>query len=446
MDVKDGNGNQKKQGGDDIRVWISDTHNQAFQASDVIDMGNGSYISDIPFSWAGSISIKASLKYNVEIQRVHFLLRNVLKTTKLIGAGFESPFSSEATPCSPFPGIPGFHELCNFTSENGGLSWYCGKPRNSGLHCRHWKYNFDFPFTSPFPLTAAETVWAARSQLCKDDKIQSITVHVSPKTVASYQKPQPKCGSLRLEKSWIGTGPRGFFKNRVWYPSECTLPVLSTGALQTCLRNTTVLMLGDSNLRLAYQILTNRLQCKPEGIPQWHTPHYCYHKQTNTSIHWHPHGLPFHLGFNTKYASRHNLKPANEYVDEVPNDRNFIVLIHLYLHLTPHHYSVFSSHIRAIRRSVEKLLTRNPRVKVIIRGPHAASNFNEWYGIRGGDLAALRFTDIIKKEFNGMYEKIYFLQPWDMTVAIDNAEFHPPGFVNDALMNLVLDFACFNSL
>ena len=65
-----------------------------------------------------------------------------------------------------------------------------------------------------------------------------------------------------------------------------------------------------------------------------------------------------------------------------------------------------------------------------------------WDPIRGGDMPAPIYTRIIKRELKGLYDKVYFLQPWDMTVAIQNSGFHPPPMVNEALADMVLTYIC----
>ena len=43
--------------------------------------------------------------------------------------------ATEFTRCAPIPFGYGYNSLCNFTSLNGGFSWFCGKPTKKGLTC-----------------------------------------------------------------------------------------------------------------------------------------------------------------------------------------------------------------------------------------------------------------------------------------------------------------------
>lgn len=44
-------------------------------------------------------------------------------------------FIVEETPCNYNNQVPGYNELCNFTQENYGRPWYCGKPRLVIIEC-----------------------------------------------------------------------------------------------------------------------------------------------------------------------------------------------------------------------------------------------------------------------------------------------------------------------
>ena len=56
-------------------------------------------------------------------------------------AGFESGSIKEYTKCQPRrQWLPQYSSVCNLTMDNGGMSWYCGKPNNTKLLCEDWTY------------------------------------------------------------------------------------------------------------------------------------------------------------------------------------------------------------------------------------------------------------------------------------------------------------------
>lgn len=444
VDVRDGRGRAIATGGDQVRVWMVDSKNKANQAGHVIDLGNGSYVSSMPLSWPGSVHIRASIAYNSAVIRVHFFLRNIAKTVRPLGAGFVSPYDSEATLCSPFPVIQGYevHQLCNFTDLNGGVPWYCGKPRKPQLGCRHWRYVFDTDFITPMPITEAEKTW---SKCVRELRFQSIpsslNIRVGPRGIKPRYPVMPRCGEQSLERSWTSSSPQGYFMNQVWYPSTCKLPMIISDkpALDKCVRDTTFLFLGDSNLRFAFAKLTKLIKCTPDSGPvksRWHKPLRCQHNDTNTDIHWKPHGFPFHIGTVDVMGERTHMRSPSTYIDEIPRDGRFVVVVHVYPHYSFHHYSVFTAQIRALRSSVERVLARNPLVKLVVRGAHAIAG--------GFDLEATHYNEVLEREFRGLHDKVFFLQTWDMTVAIENKDLHPPDYIHMELLRIVLEYVCVN--
>ena len=216
---------------------------------------------------------------------------------------------------------------------------------------------------------------------------------------------------------------------------------LDQSQLKKCLRNTTILLSGDSNARLMFNILARRVGCKGSlgtGARRWHHPLSCTDVHSNISISWHLHSRPLEANDRSLLT---DAKPTTQLLNEIPAEGKFVVLIHLYLHFTPHHYSLLAKTYHVTRLAMERVLHRNPHVKFVIRGPHQVLH-GAWLPVVGGDLAAPLFTKIIKREFQGLEDKIYFLQPWDMTVAVESCGYHPEGFVNEAITGLFVQYLC----
>ncbi|GFN77551.1 nxpe family member 3 [Plakobranchus ocellatus] len=153
VDVYDGNGNPLKRGGDEVRVWLVERAKGASLAGIVTDLNNGSYIAHLQLQWPGVQQIQAELTFSREALRAHDYLRHVTKVMRYIAGGFSKGPLSEATLCSPFPEIPGYPDLCNYSHPVYGLSWFCGKPRKPELQCEDWVSIRDMEFFAPLPLT-----------------------------------------------------------------------------------------------------------------------------------------------------------------------------------------------------------------------------------------------------------------------------------------------------
>ncbi|XP_035829237.1 NXPE family member 3 [Aplysia californica] len=449
VDVYDGRGRPLSRGGDEVRVLLQEPEKKASLATEVTDLGNGSYYAAVPLLWTGSPLVKASLVYNRELIRAHHYARSAVKSIKNIAAGFKSFFASEATLCSPFPFLPGYSRFCNFTEENGGMPWYCGHPRNEALTCRHWWRSFDLEFVYPLPVTAAEEAWstyvASRKPTARVPTEIKVKVTDSAKPSPQRHTTSPPVGKAANLQSWTSQAPRGYFLQNSWVSSSSTIPKFTKPQLLQCLKNTTVLFLGDSNARLAFKILAERVGCSlntGEVKPSWHHPLSCEDNQNNIYMYWQIHALPFHAGKKSG-CDRGDSKSAKQYIDEIPAEGKYLLMIHLNLHFPAHHYSVFTSQMHQVRASVERVLRRNPEVKVVVRGPHQA--LKGWVPLNGGDITAHVLTNIIKRLFEGLTDRVFFLQPWDMTVAIQNGPFHPSNLVNNAISDLFLAYACYSS-
>ena len=73
---------------------------------------------------------------------------------KNINGLFDNGKIQEETICHPRrEGLPQYQKICNFTMNNGGMSWYCGKPDNTTFLCEDWtsvrsnKSDLNHPFS-----------------------------------------------------------------------------------------------------------------------------------------------------------------------------------------------------------------------------------------------------------------------------------------------------------
>jgi len=135
----DGWGNKIHEGGDIIRAWIREPSIGARVAGFVKDHGDGSYSAFVKALWEGQREIWVSiantkeyvgifLNYVKEYGLLYFIRGLFLDKDKGI---------LETTHCSTVPKILKYEKICNFTSENFGISWYCGQPRKIG--CEDWE-------------------------------------------------------------------------------------------------------------------------------------------------------------------------------------------------------------------------------------------------------------------------------------------------------------------
>ena len=274
-------------------------------------------------------------------------------------------------------------KLCNFTKYNGGAEWYCGHPRGKELSCEHWKNTIDGLYMSfRLPLTDDERHFNKES-------FNLLPENISLRVTGEERQRPSHVGRMEENiRSWSSRAPRGYFMNNTWEAMGYKIKHITKEQLNTCLKNTTVILNGDSNLRFAFKEMAARLDCEistGKVLPRWHHPLSCINSNNSLSVYWQIHGLPFHAG-NGGWCSRSELRHVVDSLDEIPAVGRFVLMIHYNLHFTYHHYSQFARNMRLIRLAVERVLGRNPSVKLVLRGPHQA--FLGRRPIYNGDLIA----------------------------------------------------------
>jgi len=124
--LKDGRGQRRPLGGDSVRLWLETEELQAALAADVVDNKDGSYLATAPLPWTAHVRVKATVAHSRELFRTNLYIQRLYKTAHWFSGNFVSPKVSEATPCTPFPALPGFsrNEVCKLTQQNGGFQCF----------------------------------------------------------------------------------------------------------------------------------------------------------------------------------------------------------------------------------------------------------------------------------------------------------------------------------
>ena len=160
----------------------------------------------------------------------------------------------------------------------------------------------------------------------------------------------------------------------------------------------------------------------------------------NITVKFRPHEYPLFLKKNWTPLLRYG--SVEHIIDGVPSRGRQLVVLHYYLHLTPFHLSVARSRMEAAARAISRLLTRNPEARVALRGPHVTSRDWDINHTVGGDALGKHFADIISAAFAQLKDRVVFLDGWEMTTALENAEFHPDNRVPREMILMFMSFIC----
>ena len=212
-----------------------------------------------------------------------------------------------------------------------------------------------------------------------------------------------------------------------------------------CLGNLTFVAVGDSNGRLTFEAIVKRTGCVIQNNKfQPGLPHICLAKQANFKMYYEIHEMPYHGAIGGVLHKNIFKSPIN-ILNEIPSKGRYVVFVHIYLHYTCHHYALFAEEMHRIREASERALARNSDLRIILRGPHALTLYEGkgWTFVGGNDIAVEIYDDIIRKEFEPLKDKVYYILPWNMTIAIPG-NFHPNKFVYDAISGLILEKLCFS--
>lgn len=130
------------------------------------------------------------------------------------------------------------------------------------------------------------------------------------------------------------------------------------------------------------------------------------------------------------------------HVNLIPNTGRHFVLFHYFLHPSRAHPSALYLRLKNLKRLITDLLQRNPNVHIAVRGPHISTMQVLRNHILGGDVLGTFVMSLYKEVFRDLADNVLFLDGLDMTVAVENPEYHPIPQVAEELTRTFLAFKC----
>ncbi|XP_060067795.1 NXPE family member 3-like [Ylistrum balloti] len=435
IDLYNGYGERLHTDGDLLRIWMTDTSNNANVNGYVTAIGNGSYIGQVMAVWKGKSVIKISIANTKEqiglvLQYVekYGLLRNIEATFRSADTNI-----SENTQCSV---KPVYGEICNFTEENHGLHWYCGRPRDTQLTCRDWRATTGTNCNSLSPI-ALKLSRFHKNMILND--LPAIRVIGDDMFVQSDKSP---CHKRPKKDTWVEASPSGFYYNSRWRALGCSNRLdhpLSTSYV-SCLSGYHVLLIGDSNLRswfkhiktmLNMTITTRHLNRK------WYTTYEAENVKLNTSLALAVHANPFYGGSTALPKS--SIQSVAWQIDRVRTTKNIAIVIHMYLHLARTVSEEYRAHVKEAKRGIDRLLKRAPNAAVFVKGPHAVTAPAFQAPV---DYIRQVQEQILHEEFKDIIDKVVFLNQWDMTAGSASVPIHPNKEILCSMVDLFISYLC----
>ncbi|CAL1532345.1 unnamed protein product [Lymnaea stagnalis] len=439
VDLIDGYGKQRTSGGDEVRVWVVNEFN--FRASGyVIDLRNGSYQIFVRCLWPGAAKIHIAVAYPREFIRATIHHSHVGMARFLMGR-FENNGTEEHTICWSAPNIPGRLCVCNYTTFNQ-QSFYCGRPLDKRLTCDDWKATKPTTLPPPHNVTTDE-MKLILSMPTKDIKKYTIRHNVTLLVNKSGQLPQlSPCSSISPEVTWdIDNRPQGYWSpDNKWASLVCKRQGWNLYWTASCLQNTTIHVIGDSNGVRLYSHLRSASQCVTTQPGGWPDQEVCTNFKKGITVVFTPHEYPLYLGLPWKHKLLYG--GVAKQIDAMPSKGRVVVIVHYFLHVMVSHLAVTRVRLIALRDAIDRLLKRNPDAMAAFRGPHVSSFEWDYNHTIGGDVLGMIYLSMLKEIFSTLKDKVVFLDGWDMTSSIENSAFHPTTNVPHEMIRTLLSFRC----
>ncbi|KAJ7304997.1 hypothetical protein JRQ81_010746 [Phrynocephalus forsythii] len=428
LDAYDHLGQRKVYGGDFLRARISSPSLKAGASGLIQDLRNGSYLVDFTLPWEGNASVSLLLIHPSEAVSALWAARKKGYDKIAFTGRFLSGTSEVSAEC-------GFHlsqslGLCAYVDERDQEAFYCVKPKKVPCEAfvRLKSHNTAISY-----LTELE-----RSLLTRSNIGMEIPHELGEIPVVLCERNN----TITTKTCWMGAEspfPSGFVWQDQWHPLFCPMASFNTGdEIKTCLGGKLVYFMGDSTVRQWMENLKERgktliyLDAHVSGKPQ---KLMAIDVAENIQLYWKKHGHPY-IGSN-EYTVKDHTYIAQD-IDKVAGDKNTVIVISLGQHFRPFPIEFFICRALHVRAAIQRLLLRSPDTRVIIKGENTREmnidqeQFSDFHGY--SQYLALKYI------FQGL--NVGFIDTWDMTVAFNTNHVHPPNYVIENEVNMLLNYIC----
>lgn len=240
--------------------------------------------------------------------------------------------------------------------------------------------------------------------------------------------PDKPCHKRSSAETWNEESPTGFYYHTKWRRCACNNSItLSRKTFVDCLQNHHLLFLGDSNIRSWYwRIQRNMINAKVTTDGKYLK--MAEQRDLNITMKWASHEIPYYSA-EGKYL-RKDIKCNAWHLDQIPQGKNSVVVIHYTYHVIRIMPKVFRAHVRSLKHGLKRLFERNSKAKVFIKGPHSSNTSSLIF--LAVDYNRKVIEQILYEELRELHNKVVYLDGWDLTTGMENVDLHPKeNTVND---------------
>ncbi|XP_055963501.1 NXPE family member 1-like [Sorex fumeus] len=426
LQARDHLGHRKEYGGDFLRARISSPALKAGASGNVTDFHNGTYLISFTLFWEGLASLSVLLIHPSEGVSALWRARNQ-GCEKIIFTGkFANGTSHVLAECGLT--LNSSAELCQYLDTRERETFYCVKPPH--VPCEALTHMTTRNRAISY-LTAEEQSLFIRSKVGVEMLKQLKPIKVS--RCDESQRKKEKC-HIGIEVPF----PGGYTLSGKWVTTFCDQIQFDAAKATDCLKGKLVYLLGDSTLRQWIYYLPNVVKTLKyfdlHGTGKF-KKHQLLDADRQTQIWWIKHSYPFVT--QELYSVRDEVHIGQE-IDRIPGDKNTAIVITIGQHFRPFPIDIFIRRTISIRNAIERLFIRSPATKVIVKTENIREMHinTEWFGDFHGYIQYLIMKDIFKDLNVGT------IDVWDMTIAYNSNNVHPPDQVLGYQINMFLNYIC----
>uniref|UniRef100_A0A8C6C151 Neurexophilin and PC-esterase domain family member 2 n=1 Tax=Monodon monoceros TaxID=40151 RepID=A0A8C6C151_MONMO len=413
LEVRDHLGRRKEYGRDFLRARMSSPALKAGTSGKVTDFNNGTYLVSFTLLWEGRVSLSVLLILLSEGVLALWRARNQGYDRVIFTGQFANGTSHVNTD----------HALA--LNSSAELSFYCVKPPcvpcEALTHVTTRNANISY-------LREKEWIIFRRSNMGLEIMKDFTSIEVLPCNKSTNENIEAKC---QLGKKTTFPSGSGYTVKRRWIAAFCKqIELNETKNINDCLKRKLTYLMGDSTLcqwihylpkvvkKYVFYFYFETIVAFRAGIFKTHV---LLDAERHILIQWKKHGHPF-ITKNLFSVKDENYIPWE--IDWVAGDNDTAIVITLGQHFRPLPITIF------IRRTinVQKILkTENTRGM-----SQNAEMFSDFHGYIQNLIMRDVFVDL----------NVGIIDAWDMTIAYNTDNVHPPDYVIGNQINMFLNYIC----
>ncbi|KAM5135054.1 LOW QUALITY PROTEIN: NXPE family member 4-like [Mantella aurantiaca] len=420
-------GNRKTYGGDFIRARMFSPNLKAAASGRIEDFSNGTYYVHFTLFWEGKVYFSLVLYHPSEAVSA-LRARNWAYGLIYFTGTFTNGTHQEKSECG-FQ-LSAKKAICEYRNEEYNELFYCTKP--DSFHCGSLIYlqsfNRDISFLSPF-----------EKSLLNRENI-AVEIPKNFESIGVYSCTKSSFPSLEQCKiGMVPSFPSGFVLQNKWRPVFCRLANFTLHEqMYTCLKDKIIYLMGDSTVRQWHLYLAKtfkglkRFDLHRSGLESMLL---AVDLQSNIKLQWKKHSHPI---VASRFYSVKDDRYVSEQIDHLDGGPHYVIVICLGQHFRAFPIHLFIQRVINVRKALERLFIRSPDTKVIIKSENT----------REMSIDPERFSDfhgyiqylIVKDIFKDL--PVAVIDAWDMTIAYNTNNVHPPDSVIQDQTYMFLTYIC----